>query len=162
MCDVLGLNRSSYYKWRETRQNRAARQQRDEALLERIRHHYQEWNRTLGYRRMSVELAEDPLVSDPVNHKRVARLMRHHNIVGVHLRKPKSTTAKDPAAQVFKDLVRRDFTAQAPGELFVGDITYLPYGTQGKFLYLATVLDVCSRRLVGWSITDHLRTELVV
>ncbi|WP_279402228.1 IS3 family transposase [Arthrobacter sp. JCM 19049] len=89
-------------------------------------------NRALGYRRMSVELAEDPLVSDPVYHKRVARLMRHHNIVSVRLGKPKSTPLKDPAAQVFKDLVRRDFTAQAQGELFVGDITYLPTARRGS------------------------------
>lgn len=117
---------------------------------------------------MVVELAcdprvlEDPLVGGPVNHKRVARLMRQNNLVGVHLRKPKSTTVKDPGAQVFKDLVNRDFTADEVGSLYVGDITYLPYGNEGKFLYLATVLDVCSRRVVGWSITDHMRTDLVV
>lgn len=162
ICHVLGLNRSSYYKWRDTREARAARAREDEGLMAHIQRHYDHWDRTLGYRRVSAELATDPQVGTPVNHKRVARLMRANHLVGVHLRKPKSTTIKDPGAQVFEDLVNRDFTAHAPGRLFVGDITYLPYGTEGKFLYLATVLDVCSRRLVGWSITDHMRTELVV
>ena len=104
MCTVLGLNRSSYYKWRETRQAREERQQRDGVLLEHILRHYKEWNRRLGYRRVTVELAadpkvhKDPLVGQPVNHKRVARLMRQNNLVGVHLRKPKSTTVRDPGA----------------------------------------------------------------
>ncbi|MGP9489653.1 IS3 family transposase [Glutamicibacter sp. 287] len=168
ICVVLGLNRSSYYKWRAARPARAARGLEDQALLDHILRHYKEWNRTLGYRRMSVELAcdprvqDDPLVDGPVNHKRVARLMRENNLVGVHLRRPKSTTVRDPGAQVFKDLVNRDFTSEEVGSLYVGDITYLPYGKEGRFLYLATVLDVCSRRLVGWSIADHMRTDLVV
>ena len=87
--------------------------------------------------------------------------MRKHQLVGVHLRKPRITTVKDPAAQVFPDLLERDFTATEPGTRFVGDITFLPYGTEGKNLYLATVIDVCSKRLVGWSIADHMRTSLV-
>lgn len=102
------------------------------------------------------------MVGQPVNHERVARLMRQNNLVGVQLRKPKSTTVRDPGAQVFEDLVNRDFTADEVGSLYAGDITYLPYGNEGKFLYLATVLDVCSRRLVGRSIADHMRTDLVV
>lgn len=87
--------------------------------------------------------------------------MREHQLVGVHLRKPRMTTVKDSAAQVFPDLLERDFTATEPGTRFVGDITYLPYGTEGKNLYLATVIDVCSKRLVGWSIAEHMRTSLV-
>ncbi|MDN5806527.1 MAG: IS3 family transposase [Brevibacterium sp.] len=161
MCAVLGIQRSSYYKWRATQSARVARQAADEALVERIRDHHEEWDHTYGYRRMTVELAEDPDVDGPVNHKRVARLMRANNIVGVHLRKPHITTVKDPGAQVFADLVKRDFTAAEVGTTYVGDITYLPYGTEGKFLYLATVIDVCSKRIVGWSIADHMRTSLV-
>lgn len=57
--------------------------------------------------------------------------------------------------------MKRDFTADRPGEVYVGDITYLPYAHEGKFLYLATVIDVCSKRIVGWSIADHMRTSLV-
>lgn len=161
MCAVLGIQRSSYYKWRETMSDRAASQAADEALVDRIRDHYEEWNHTYGYRRITVELAEDPAVDGPVNHKRIARLMRQHNIVGVHLRKPHITTIKDPGAQVFADLVKRDFTADELGTTYVGDITYLPYGSEGKFLYLATAIDLYSKRIVGWSIADHMRTSLV-
>ena len=100
-------------------------------------------------------------MDESVNHKRVARLMREGAMVGVHLRKPKITTITDPDAQVFADLVGRDFTAAELGTAYVGDITYLPYGTEGRFLYLATIIDLCSRRIVGWSITDHMRTSLV-
>lgn len=161
MCAVLGIQRSSYYKWRDTRQDRADRQAADDALATRIADIHQEWDRTYGYRRMTVELAEDPEVDGTVNHKRVARLMRENNLVGVHLRKPHITTVKDPGAQVFADLVKRDFIATEIGTTYVGDITYLPYGTEGKFLYLATVIDLCSKRIVGWSIADHMRTSLV-
>lgn len=77
------------------------------------------------------------------------------------MRKPKVTTLKDPGAQVFADRLGRDFTAEQPNTTYVGDITYLPYGQKGEFLYLATVIDVCSKRLAGWSIADHMRTSLV-
>ena len=93
-----------------------------------------------------------------VNHKRVERVMRVNGIVGVHLRKPVRTTVPDPYAAPVPDLIRRDFTASAPNTKYVGDIeggenTYLPVG-DGEFLYLATVLDLHSRRLAGWSIAE--------
>ncbi len=86
--------------------------------------------------------------------------MRAHGIVGVHLRKTVRTTIPDPSATPVPDLIRRDFTASAPNTKYVGDITYLPVG-DGQFLYLATVLDLHSKRMAGWSIADHMRTELV-
>jgi transposase InsO family protein len=95
-----------------------------------------------------------------VNHKRVERVMREHGIVGVHLRKTVRTTVPEPSATPVPDLIRRDFTASGPNTKYVGDITYLPIG-DGKFLYLAAVLDLHSKRLAGWSIAPHLRTELV-
>ena len=110
---------------------------------------------------MTVELNAEAAVGEPVNLRRVARLMRANGIVGVHLRKPKTTTATDPGAQVFADLINRDFTAGAPGEVYDGDLTYLAYGGKGELLYLATVIDVSSKRLVGWSIAEHMRTGLV-
>src|SRR5699024_4461459 len=161
MCAVLGIQRSSFYKWFSSRSARAARQAADDALCERIEHHFEFWNHTYGYRRITAELAEDPEADGTVNRKRVARLMQQNGMVGIHLRKPKITTISDPDAQVFADLVGRDFTAAELGTAYVGDITYLPYGTEGKFLYLATVIDLCSRRIVGWSIADHMRTSLV-
>ncbi|GED83240.1 hypothetical protein TNCT6_03250 [Streptomyces sp. 6-11-2] len=90
----------------------------------------------------------------------MARVMRRFNIVGFHLRKKVRTTIPEPSATPVPDLLQRDFTATTPNTRYVGDITYLPVGG-GQFLYLATVLDLSSRRLAGWSIADHMRTELV-
>jgi transposase InsO family protein len=95
-----------------------------------------------------------------INHKRVARVMQKFNIVGLHLRKKVRTTIPEPAATPVPDLLQRDFTSTTPNTRYVGDITYLPIG-DGQFLYLATVLDLCSKRLAGWSIADHMRTSLV-
>ncbi|MFG2682124.1 IS3 family transposase, partial [Streptomyces sp. NPDC048392] len=95
-----------------------------------------------------------------VNHKRVGRVMRKFGIAGLRLRKRVTTTVPEPSATPVPDLFRRDFTASMPNAKYVGDITYLPVG-DGEFLYLATVIDCFSRRLVGWSIADHMRTELV-
>ncbi|SMY10811.1 Transposase InsO and inactivated derivatives [Brevibacterium jeotgali] len=161
MCQLLGLQRSSFYKWRESRPARQRREGVDAQLVARMHEVHEERDHTYGYRRMTAELACDPRVDGPVNHKRVARLMREHQLVGVHLRKPFRTTVRDPGARVFPDLLERDFTTSESGTRFVGDITYLPYGAEGKNLYLATVIDVCSKRIVGWSIAEHMRTSLV-
>ena len=85
--------------------------------------------------------------------------MRERHLVGLRLRRKVRTTVPDPDATPVPDLLKRDFTAPAPDIKYVGDITYLPY--DGGNLYLATVIDCYSRRLVGWSIADHMRIELV-
>ncbi|MFD8532521.1 DDE-type integrase/transposase/recombinase [Streptosporangium canum] len=105
---------------------------------------------------MTADLRQD---GERVNAKRVARLMRLHDIVGLHLRKGRRTTIPDPAAPPVPDLLTRDFTAGTVDERWCGDITYLPVGD--SWLYLATVIDIGSRRLIGWSIAGHLRTELI-
>lgn len=91
----------------------------------------------------------------------LARVMRAHGVVGVHPRRKVRTTVPEPADQMVPDLLERDFTASAPDRRHVGDITYLPTG-DGRFLYLATVIDLPSRRLAGWSNADHMRTEAVI
>ena len=96
---------------------------------------------------------------EPVNHKRVARVMRERRIVGLRLRRKVRTTVPDPDLTPVADLLKRAFTATAPNLPYVGDITYLPF--DGGNLYLATVIDCYSRRLVGWSIAEHMRTDLV-
>ena len=98
---------------------------------------------------------------DRVNHKRVARVMRGIGLAGLRLRRRHRTTLADPTAAKAPDLLERDFTAQRPNTRYVGDITYLPIA-DGTFCYLATVMDLCSRRLVGWAVADHMRTELVL
>ncbi|MFJ9909333.1 IS3 family transposase [Streptomyces sp. NPDC101152] len=158
LCQVLEVARSSFYKWKAGRAARAGREQADAALAERIRAVHAEWDGTYGRPRITAELREE---GERVNHKRVGRVMRKFGIAGLRLRKRQVTTVPEPSATPVPDLFRRDFTASAPNTQYVGDITYLPVG-DGEFLYLATVIDCFSRRLVGWSIADHMRTSLVV
>ena len=96
-----------------------------------------------------------------MNHKRVARVMRQAQIAGLRLRRRVRTTVPEPADQRVPDLINRDFTASAPNQRYVGDITYLPIGN-GSNLYLATVIDCFSLRLAGWAIAEHMRTELII
>jgi len=93
-------------------------------------------------------------------HNRVARLMRRAGVQGVSRRKPCRTTVRDATARPAPDLVDRQFTAPGPDRLWVADITYVPTGA--GCLYLAVVLDAWSRRVVGWAMAAHLRTELVL
>ncbi|WP_147945423.1 IS3 family transposase [Microbispora sp. CSR-4] len=157
LCRVLAVSRSGYYRWRAAAPARSARAAADAELATRIRTIHVEFDGTYGSPRITAELRQD---GARVNHKRVERVMRAHGIVGLHLRKKVRTTVPQPAAQQVPDLLKRDFTATGPNQRYVGDITYLPLA-EGRFLYLATVIDLHSRRLAGWSIADHMRTELV-
>jgi transposase InsO family protein len=157
LCRVLGVNRSSYYKWQGGAEARMAREQADEQLAARIRAVHGETDGAYGSPRVTAELREAGMV---VNEKKVARVMRKFSITGIRLRKKVRTTVPEPSATPVADLFGRDFTAPEPGLKYMGDITYLPVG-DGRFLYLATVLDCFSRRVVGYSIADHMRTELV-
>ncbi|MBH1939167.1 IS3 family transposase [Streptomyces sp. AV19] len=158
LCTVLGIARSSFYHWARTAAGRAARAAADDELAARIRKVHAESDGTYGSPRITAELRDS---GERVNHKRVERVMRRHRIVGVHLRKKHRTTIADPAAAKAPDLIQRDFTADIPNTKYVGDITYLPVNG-AKPLYLATVIDLCSRRLAGWAIADHMRAELVI
>ncbi len=157
LCQVLGVNRSGYYKWLTGRQARAARQRDDQRLAERIRQVHADSGSAYGSPRVTAELRDAGLL---VNEKRVARVMREYAITGIRLRRRVRTTVADPASPLVPDLFQRDFTAPEPNLKYMGDITYLPLA-RGEFLYLATVLDCFSRKIVGWSIADHMRTDLV-
>jgi transposase InsO family protein len=157
LCQILRIARSSFYYWKATAAARAAREAADAALAVRIRAVQAVTDRTYGAPRITAELRDDGLA---INHKKVARVMRRHRIQGLRLRRRVQTTIADPAAAKAPDLIGRDFTAEAVNQRYVGDITYLPVGERG-FLYLATVIDLHSRRLTGWAIADHMRTELV-
>lgn len=157
LCRVLKVARSGFYRWRKAAPARAERAVADAALAEEIKRIHAEFDGTYGSPRVTAELRAQ---GRKVNHKRVARVMRRFGIVGLHLRKKVRTTVTEPSHQKVPDLIKRDFTAPAPNRRYVGDITYLPIG-EGRFLYLATVLDLGSRRLAGWSIADHMRAELV-
>ena len=159
LCSILGVARSSFYDWRRTAADRAARQAADAKLAARIRAVHQESDGTYGAPRLTAELRETS--AEVVNHKRVARIMRVSGIEGVRLRRRHRTTVPDPAAAKVPDLIGRDFTATEINTKYVGDITYLPL-SGGTFRYLATVVDLASRRLAGWAIADHMRADLVI
>lgn len=158
LCQIVKVARSSYYYWRSTAPDRAARDAADAALAVRIRAVRAAHDGTYGAPRITAELHDDGVA---VNRKKVARVMRRYRIQGLRLRRRVQTTVADPAAAKAPDLIRRDFTAGAINQRYVGDITYLPVGERG-FLYLATVIDLHSRRLAGWAIADHMRTDLVI
>ncbi len=158
LCDTLGIAHSSFYYWRRTTSARAARQAADDRLAARIRKVHEDSDGTYGVPRITAELRDSD--GQAVNHKRVSRIMRTTGLAGLRLRRRHRTTVPDPAAAKAPDLIGRDFTASAVNTKYVGDITYLPVGG-GKFCYLATVIDLASRRLAGWAIADHMRTELV-
>ncbi|WP_344982388.1 IS3 family transposase, partial [Streptosporangium fragile] len=157
LCRILKVSRSGFYRWRKAAPARAERAAADAALAEEIKQIHDAFDGTYGSPRVTAELRAR---GRRVNHKRVARVMRRSGIVGLHLRKKVRTTVPEPSHHKVPDLIQRDFTAPAPNRRYVGDITYLPVG-DGRFLYLATVLDLGSRRLAGWSIADHMRTKLV-
>lgn len=158
LCAILGIARSSFYYWRRTASDRAARQAADAALAARIRAVHRESDGTYGVPRITAELRDD---GERINHKRIARVMRSIGLAGVRLRRRHRTTIADPSAVKAPDLIGHDFTASKPNTKYVGDITYLPVDG-GRFLYLATVIDLASRRLAGWAIADHMRTDLVL
>ncbi len=158
LCTILGIARSSFYYWRRTAWDRAARQAADAQLAARIRIVHREPDGTYSVPRITAELREE---GERVNHKRIARVMRSIGLAGVRLRRRHRTTIADPAAAKAPDLIGRHFTARETNTKYVGDITYLPLGGGGKFLYLTIIIDLASRRLAGWAIADHMRTDLV-
>jgi putative transposase len=155
MCRVLGVSTSGYYAWRT--RPRSERARADAELSLRIQAIHERSRTTYGAPRIHAELAAQGV---RVGRKRVARLMEVVGIYGVSRRKWISTTTRDRAMRPAPDLVERNFSAPAPNALWVADITYIP--TWMGFLYLAVVLDVFSRRVVGWAMETHLRTELVL
>jgi transposase InsO family protein len=160
LCQTVEVSRSSFYAWEGAAPARAARAQGDQELAERIRVVHAA-DRAYGAPRITAELNDGAPPEERVNRKRVARVMAAHGIAGIRLRRRVRTTLSEPADQVVSDLLERDFTTDAPNRVYVGDITYLPCGG-GRNLYLATVIDCFSRRLVGWSIADHMRTEVTI
>ncbi|MFS0213944.1 IS3 family transposase [Corynebacterium striatum] len=159
LCEVLKLNRSSYYKWKSTAHIRKKRLLSDAILGARIKTVFTKERGCYGAKRITAELNNDS-AGIPVNHKRVARIMRSLKLCGYTRKRKVTTTVPEQKKPVFPDLVGRKFTAEKPNQVYVGDITYLPIA-DGSNMYLATVIDCFSRRLVGFAIADHMRTGLV-
>ena len=155
MCRVLGVSPSGYYAWRH--RPLSARARADVELTAKIQVIHRESRGTYGAPRIHAELIADAVLS---GRKRVARLMRGAGVRGVSRRKAFTTTVRDERARPAPDLVERQFMAAGPDRLWVADITYVP--TWAGFLFLAVVLDAWSRRIVGWAMDTHLRTDLVL
>jgi putative transposase len=155
LCRVLGVSSSGYYAWRT--RGPSARAQADAALLTRIRTAHEESRGTYGAPRIQADLRAAGV---RCSRKRVARLLRGAGLVGCHRRRFVVTTQRAATTSPTPDRVQRQFVASAPNRLWSADITAIP--TWDGFLYLAVVLDVFSRKIVGWAMADHLRTELVL
>ena len=154
LCEALGVSPSGYYAWRS--RGPSARQLSNAALAAEIRQSHARSRGTYGVPRIWADLAEAGFA---VSRKRVARLMHSLHIAGVHRRRFVRTTIPDEHAAFAPDLVNRDFHPSGPDRLWVADITAIP--TQAGFCYLAAVTDAWSRRVVGWSMAAHMRTDLV-
>jgi putative transposase len=155
LCQLLGVSTSGFYAW--LKRPPSAHAQADAELKRHIRTIYDASRCTYGAPRVHAELGAQ---SVRTSRRRVARLMREQQLVGCHRRRFVRTTRRDRDQTPAPDLVQRTFEASAPDRLWVADITYVP--TWAGFLFLAVVIDVFSRRVVGWAMANHLRTELVV
>jgi putative transposase len=157
LCQVLGVTRAGYYAWKSRAPSRRALA--DGELRSVIARVFADSRETYGAPRIQAELAEEHDLR--VSRKRIARLMRELRIVGVsRRRKGPRTTVRAREAPAAADLVRRDFRATRPDRLWVADITYVP--TWEGYVFLACVIDAWSRKVVGWSMRDDLRTELAL
>lgn len=155
MCRVLGVSRQAFYAW--AARGPSARERRDRELLKLISRIHEENRRVYGAPRIHAELRLAHGIG--VGRKRVERLMRRAQISGLQVKKRGKTTVRVPGVRVASDLVLRNFRASRPDQVWAADITYLR-SWQG-WVYLAAIQDLYSRRIVGWQMADHMRSELV-
>ncbi|MFI5590027.1 IS3 family transposase [Amycolatopsis sp. NPDC051758] len=157
LCQVLGLRRQGFHEWIAAEADRARRAEAEAELVTLIASIHAEHRGAYSVPRITAELHRRGHI---VNHKRVERLMREHGLAGITRRKRRTLTrpAAGPVTPV-GDLIRRNFTAEKPGTRLVGDITCLP--TFQGWLYLATVIDLHTREIIGHAMASHMRTDLV-
>jgi transposase InsO family protein len=158
LCRVLAVRRrQGYYEWLAAQPARQEREQAEQDLVAEMRAIHAQHQGRYGSPRIHDELRRR---GRRVNRKRVERLMRHHDLVGIsRRRRRRSLTKQDTAAASAPDLIGRDFTAASPGQRLVGDITYLP--TAEGWLYLATTIDLFNREVIGYAMAEHMRADLV-
>jgi putative transposase len=154
MCRLLAVSRSGYYEWRS--RPPCAQAEVDQMLQDKIRRYFAQGRGTYGTRRLKHLLAQEGL---QVSRRRIGRILAQAGLRCKTRRKYKAPTTAGPAQTVAPNQLNREFTVHTPDKVYVGDITYLPTGE--GWLYLAVVLDLCSRAVVGWSMADHRRAELV-
>ena len=154
-CALLGVSESGFHAWRQRDESAHAR--RDRVLLREIRTQFSASNETYGSPRMTVELNEDGF---EVGRHRVARLMRENALKALQRKRFKKTTDSDHGGPVAPNLLDQDFTATAPNQKWGVDISYV--WTNEGWLYLAIVLDLFSRRIVGWAVSDRMKKDLAL
>jgi transposase InsO family protein len=158
MCRVLAVTRGGYYAWKEASATPGPRQERREEIVGKIREIHGASDATYGSPRVHRELAKQGV---KINRKTVEKLMKQHEISPVSARRfVPQTTDSDHDHPVAENLLDRQFTADAPNRKWVTDITYV--WTDEGWMYLAGVMDLYSRRVVGWAMADHMRAELCV
>jgi putative transposase len=155
LCRVCAVARSSYYAWVKKTEGPSEAELAEAYLADRVYDIWAKSRRRYGAPRVTAALLKQ---AEPVSEKKVARIMGELGIAGICGRKKVKTTRRDPSHTLAADLVERDFSAAEPDELWLTDVTYI--ATDEGWLYLCSILDVFSRRLLGWSLADHLRTEL--
>lgn len=156
MCDLLELSPSGYYAWLERSKN-PARVIQDQEVLQVILQIYKEMRQTYGVPRMTDELSDRGY---PINHKRVARIMRENGIRGLPEKKFKVTTDSKHRLPVAENLLNQEFDVPKPNQVWASDITYISTGE--GWMYLGVVIDLYSRKVVGWSMDKRMTTSLVV
>ena len=150
MCRVLEVSRSGYYAWRKRKPS--ARQMANDFLLALIRLHHRKSRGTYGSRRIHAALQRDGITC---GHNRVARLMRIHRLQARRKRSYRVTTQSNHRFPVVTNVLNQEFRAEKPNEVWLGDITYI--ATAEGWLYLAVLLDLFSRRIIGWSMQPFLK-----
>jgi transposase InsO family protein len=157
MCRLLGVPRSSFYAWRARVAGETATAARRRALADHVRRVFHAGRGAYGCRRVAAQLNRE---GHPCSVGLVADLMRELGLKACQPRAYRRTTLPGEEPVASPDLIERDFTADQPGTRLVGDITYLKTGE--GWLYLATVIDLATRMVIGWQLADHMRTSLVV
>jgi putative transposase len=158
LCRVLQVSASAFYDWIRRGRPTVSANDLDDAHAANVLHDaWAQHRRTYGARRLTAEIGDR---GHGWNRKKVARLMTVAGIEGIHRRRHGKKRSRIGAGSLAPDLLQRDFTAEHPDQLWVADISYLR--TWQGFLYLAVVIDACTRRVVGWAMADHLRRELVL
>jgi transposase InsO family protein len=155
MCQWLGVSKSGFYEWRSRPDSATAKRREELKLL--IAKAFGDSDGTAGYRRIAAQLARWGVRAGA---ELVRRLMRQLGLVACQPRPWRPSTTKQGQAGPIPDLVNRDFSASVPGEKMVGDITYIP--TWEGWVYLATVIDCATRKVVGWAVDDNYRTPLII
>jgi putative transposase len=154
LCQVLGVSRAAFYEWKSEREPK--RKSRDQSLVVHIKAAWRRGRKNYGSPRVTRELKAE---GHAIGRRRVARLMREHGLKGAPNKRFRgSTTDSKHLAPVAPNLVNREFVVRKPDCLWVGDITYLP--TRSGWVYLAVLIDLFSRKVVGWSLASHMRDEL--